>query len=286
MSKAYNTPSSVPEITFDIKNGGVAYGEATKAQGVGLPSFYIDGTEAPKMPDPLNMLEVDSTTRDMLTPNVVPSLREAKDPLSLYAVSMLEERVSHASSTPFFQGIDDSGEYAADPQVQLHAQNADKVSVPIMHHTLKNQGHSHQIGDVSNKDFQMLKEAIPNEYGDFPPLKTSIPVSYLEGCGACQFTMGAMYEFLSSTRTVRALLPAIKKSCSSCNSADEIIKCEALVENHGVAFYQDVLRQSSAFKWCPMLELCEINYFIPSPHVLPDTYTSIKADYDPDNQDF
>merc|ERR1712226_904084 len=61
---------------------------------------------------------------------------------------------------------------------------------------------------------------------------------------------------------------------------------QSLVENHGVAFYQDVLREASPFKWCPRLELCEINYFIPSPHVLPDTYLSIKHNYDPDNIEF
>ena len=80
-------------------------------------------------------------------------------------------------------------------------------------------------------------------------LKTTIPKEYLKGCGACQFTIGAMYEFLANARTIRALLPSVKKACSSCNSAEEIAKCEALVETHGVAFYQDVLRQASPYKW-------------------------------------
>jgi len=283
LSKAYTTPQAVPEITFDLGGGGATYGEATKAQGVGLPSFYIDGTEAPKLDDPINLLEFGSATRagaSVTTPSIKASLAETYDALSQYTVSLLE------TSAPFFAGIDASGEASEDPQMNMHAQTADKVNIPIMHHTLRKNKHSHSIGNVADKNFFMLKEAIPNNIGEYGPLKTTIPTAYLEGCGACQFTMGAMYEFLSSTRTVRALLPAIKKSCSSCNDAEEIGKCEALVENHGVAFYQDVLRQASGFKWCPMLELCEINYFIPSPHVLPDTYISIKSKYDPDNIDF
>lgn len=166
-----------------------------------------------------------------------------------------------------------------------------------MHQYMNNenngQGHQHSFESVTDKPLwsmndgsPFLKEAIPNDVGEYDPLSTTIPTSYLKGCGACQFTLGALYEFLSNSRTVRALLPAIKKSCRSCNSAEEITKCESLVENHGVSFYQDVLRQASPQVWCPRLELCEINYFIPSPHVLPDTYNDVKAKYDPDNIDF
>merc|ERR1712226_481099 len=287
LSKAYKTPTSVPEITFNLDQGSVAYDAVSKAQGVGLPSFYIDGTDAPKMADPLqSLLELDSkSVPASLIPTVAP-METANDELSRYTISVLETASQVRSRTPIFGGFDTTGDKQMDPEVQLHAQNQDDVNVPIMHNTLKNNEHAHTIGNVDNKDFFMLKEAIPDDTGNYPNLKTSIPTAYLEGCGACQFTMGAMYEFLSNARTVRALLPAIKKSCSSCNSAEEITKCEALVENHGVAFYQDVLREASPFKWCPRLELCEINYFIPSPHVLPDTYLSIKHNYDPDNIEF
>merc|ERR1712226_567786 len=225
---------------------------------------------------------VRADTQDVL----LEEMENANDELSRYTISVLETASQVRSRTPIFGGFDTTGDKQMDPEVQLHAQNQDDVNVPIMHNTLKNNEHAHTIGNVDNKDFFMLKEAIPDDTGNYPNLKTSIPTAYLEGCGACQFTMGAMYEFLSNARTVRALLPAIKKSCSSCNSAEEITKCEALVENHGVAFYQDVLRQASPYKWCPRLELCEINYFIPSPHVLPDTYLSIKHNYDPDNIEF
>jgi len=283
LSEAYKTPTSVPEITFDLgQGGGVEYADVPKQQGVGLPSFYIDGTDAPKFPDPLAMLQLELSTQ------VNASIDEAltPDPLTMYTQSLVELEESARPATGNFAGFDMTGDKAMDPEVQLHGQKADSVSVPLMHAKLTMDEHGHNIGNVKNKDFMLLKEAIPNDSGEYDPLQTTIPTSYLKGCGACQFTMGALYEFLSNSRTVRALLPAVKKSCQSCNSAEEITKCEELVENHGVAFYQDVLRQSSPMVWCPRLELCEINYFIPSPHVLPETYMSVKSQYDPDNIDF
>merc|ERR1712226_703232 len=209
LSKAYKTPTSVPEITFNLDQGSVAYDAVSKAQGVGLPSFYIDGTDAPKMADPLqSLLELDSkSVPASLIPTVAP-METANDELSRYTISVLETASQVRSRTPIFGGFDTTGDKQMDPEVQLHAQNQDDVNVPIMHNTLKNNEHAHTIGNVDNKDFFMLKEAIPDDTGNYPNLKTSIPTAYLEGCGACQFTMGAMYEFLSNARTVRALLPA------------------------------------------------------------------------------
>jgi hypothetical protein len=264
LAKAYKTPNSVPEITFDVNGGGVQYADVSKSQGVGLPSFYIDGNDAPRMPDPLALIELAVNASEPVIKSLIPSLAEAQDPLSKYTTSLLEVE----STTSGFGGFDTTN--PDDPEVQLHAQNAKDVSVPIMHAHLK-KNHGHTIADVEDKtQFNMLKDF------QLESLKTTIPKEYLKGCGACQFTIGAMYEFLANARTIRALLPAVKKACSSCNSAEEIAKCEALVETHGVAFYQDVLRQASPYKWCPRLDLCEINYFIPSPHVLPDTYASVK----------
>jgi len=67
----------------------------------------------------------------------------------------------------------------------------------------------------------------------------------------------------------------VKQACNNCNSPDEVQKCQDFVEMHGVAFYQDVLRQGMPSKWCPRLELCEMQYFLPSPFVLSDNYNKI-----------
>jgi len=148
-----------------------------------------------------------------------------------------------------------------DPKVMVNAQNSNKVNVPVMHADLK-----------KNLGMQLNKNAF-GFGGNHLPIETK----YLKGCAACQFTLGALFEFMSNPRTIRTLLPAVKQACNNCNSPDEIQKCQEFVEMHGVAFYQDVLRQGMPSKWCPRLELCEIQYFLPSPFVLSDSYSKIRA---------
>jgi len=148
-----------------------------------------------------------------------------------------------------------------DPKVQLNAQDEGSVNVPVMHEDLK-----------KNLGMQLNKNAFGFQ-GNHLPIETK----YLKGCAACQFTVGALFEFMSNPRTIRTLLPAVKQACDHCNSPDEVQKCEEFIEVHGVAFYQDVLRQGMPSKWCPRLELCEIQYFLPSPFVLSDAYNEIKA---------
>lgn len=147
-----------------------------------------------------------------------------------------------------------------DPHITVHAQDADKVHVPIMHATLKEQG-----ATTVQKTYNFQDKKLP------------IDDQWLKGCASCQFTIGGLFEFMSNPRTARTILPAVKKACTHCNSAEEVQKCQDFVEHHGVAFYQDVVRQGSPSKWCPRLELCEIQYFYPSPHVLPDSYEKIRA---------
>eukprot|EP00300_Choanocystis_sp_HF-7_P041102 c7735_g1_i1.p1 GENE.c7735_g1_i1~~c7735_g1_i1.p1 ORF type:complete len:509 (+),score=133.32 c7735_g1_i1:39-1565(+) len=148
----------------------------------------------------------------------------------------------------------------SDPQFTVHGQDAKHVNVPIMHADIK-----------ANKPFSPVQ----NTY-NFQENKLPIEMQFLKGCAACQFAIGAMFEFLNNPRTIRTLLPSVKHACHSCNNPDEVLKCENLVEMHGVSFYRDVVRQATAQKWCPRLELCEIQYFIPSPHVLSDHYARIK----------
>lgn len=148
----------------------------------------------------------------------------------------------------------------ADPQFTVHGQMKDQVNVPIMHADLR-----------ESKRFSPVEKTYK-----FQENKLPIETQFLKGCASCQFAIGALYEFLNNPRTIRTLLPTVKHACSSCNSPDEVSKCEELVERHGVAFYRDVVRQGTAQKWCPRLELCEIQYFIPSPHVLSETYGRIK----------
>eukprot|EP00298_Acanthocystis_sp_HF-20_P011348 c19348_g2_i1.p1 GENE.c19348_g2_i1~~c19348_g2_i1.p1 ORF type:complete len:517 (+),score=178.59 c19348_g2_i1:34-1551(+) len=146
-----------------------------------------------------------------------------------------------------------------DPRVVVNAQDDNKVNVPIMHADLAANGKTQ-----ASKTYAFQENHLP------------IAQTWLKGCAACQFTIGALYEFLSNPRTIRTILPVIKKSCENCNNADEVVKCQDFVENQGVAFYQDVIRQGQPSKWCPRLELCEIQYFYPSPHVLADTYQQVK----------
>jgi len=149
----------------------------------------------------------------------------------------------------------------SEPRVGIYAQDSSKVDVSSMHASLVNDGRV-QVA----KNYQFLGRALP------------ISDTYLKGCAGCQFTIGALFEFMSDPRTARTVLPAVKKACDNCNNAVEVEKCKEFVENHGVAFYQDVVRQGSPTKWCPRLGLCEIQYFYPSPHVLPDTYGRVREE--------
>lgn len=147
-----------------------------------------------------------------------------------------------------------------DPHVQLNAQDPKQVDVAIMHDSLKQNG-----GVNVQKNYGLQGNHLP------------IESKFLKGCAACQFTIGALFEFLSNPRTIRTILPTVKAACRNCNSPEEIAKCEDFVEIHGVAFYQDVIRQGMPSKWCPRLELCEIQYFYPSPFVLSDAYSKVEA---------
>jgi len=147
-----------------------------------------------------------------------------------------------------------------DPSVTINAQDSNKVNVEVMHADLTANG-----ATQASTNYAFQSNQLP------------IDPTWLKGCAACQFTIGSLYEFLSNPRTIRTILPVIKQACNNCNNADEIQKCQSFVENQGVAFYQDVIRQGQPSKWCPRLQLCEIQYFYPSPHVLADTYDTIKA---------
>lgn len=147
-----------------------------------------------------------------------------------------------------------------DPHVTLHAQAPEHIHVPIMHSDLK-QNIAHNIN--------------PNSYG-LQSNTVPQPENVMKACSACQFTIGALYEFLSAPRTIRTILPQVKNACAKCNSAEEIAKCQEFVETHGVAFYQDVVRQGMPSKWCPRIKLCEMQYFIPAPTVLSDNYAQLK----------
>lgn len=216
--RAHDTPTTAPEITFDLSDGGVSYRDVDKSTGAKLPKVFIDGTHA-------------------------------DDSIA----ALLETGASVSGS-----GIFDLSN-PTDPHVQLNAQNANDVNVPIMHDNLN------QNSGVTVEKKHLLQ-------GNHLPIETK----FLKGCAACQFTVGGLFEFMSNPRTIRTILPAIKEACKNCNSPDEVSKCEEFVEVHGVAFYQDVIRQGMPSKWCPRLELCEIQYFYPSPFVLTDTYHKVE----------
>lgn len=213
LQRPHDTPTTAPEITFDLSDGGVAYRDVERSTGDRLPKVFVDGPDA----STTSLLETESSDIfDVSNPN--------------------------------------------DPHVHLNAQSADQVNVPIMHHSLKE-----NLGMSINK-------ASYGFQGNHLPIETK----YLKGCAACQFTVGGLFEFMSNPRTMRSILPAVKESCKNCNSPQEIVKCEAFVEEHGVAFYQDVIRQGLPSKWCPRLELCEIQYFHPSPFVLSENYKRVE----------
>jgi hypothetical protein len=209
LQRPRDTPTTAPEITFDLSDGGVSYRDVDRSSGNRFPKVFIDGSGNNA---PASFLETEGNVFDVSNPQ--------------------------------------------DPQVNLNAQDAAKVNIPVMHYSLKE-----KLGSTVNKKAYGLQ-------GNHLPIETK----FLKGCAACQFTIGALFEFLSNPRTIRTILPTIKASCKNCNSPDEVVKCEEFIEIHGVAFYQDVLRQGMPSKWCPRLELCEIQYFYPSPFVLSDTY--------------
>lgn len=216
LQRAHDTPTTAPEITFDLSDGGVSYRDVDKSTGAKLPKVFIDGTHGD-----------DSVAALIQTDASVGGIFDVSNP--------------------------------NDPQVQLNAQNANDVNVPIMHYSLK------QNSGVSAEKKHVLQ-------ANHLPIESK----YLKGCAACQFTIGGLYEFLSNPRTIRTILPAVKEACKNCNSPEEVAKCQEFVEVHGVSFYTDVVSQGSPSKWCPKLELCEIQYHMPSPFVLTDTYHKIE----------
>jgi hypothetical protein len=211
LQRPHDTPTTDPEVTFNLDNGGVSYRDVDKSTGDDLPKLYIDGSR-----DDVSLLETSNNIFDVSNPD--------------------------------------------DPHVHLHAQEPDKVNIPVMHHDLK-----------ENSGMNVNKQSF-GFGGNHLPIETK----YLKGCAACQFTVGSLFEFMSSPRTIRAILPVIKDSCKNCNSPSEVAKCQEFVETQGVAFYQDVVRQGLPSKWCPRLELCEIQYFYPSPFVLSDNYKRVE----------
>jgi len=221
--EAHDTPTTDPEITFDLSSGGVSYRDVDKSTGAKLPKVYIDGTHSDD--SFATLLETGSTQAFLGATNTVIDRSDPKNPMA-----------------------------------NINAQDDRKINVPLMHDTLT------KANSGSNLDTNSF-----NLQGNHLPIENK----YLKGCAACQFTIGALFEFMSNPRTIRTILPAVKNACSACNSPDEVQKCQDL-ETQGVAFYQDVIRQGMPSKWCPRLELCEIQYFYPSPFVLSDSYHAIE----------
>jgi len=227
LQQAYNTPTTDPEVTFDLTSGGVSYRDVDKSLGSGLPKVYIDGTRAPA--DSMSFLEVEAKQQNQSAPSS--SIFDLSNP--------------------------------NDPHVSINAQNDANVDVAVMHQSLN--GQNSNVNQRVPTNFSMLGNHLP------------IETKYLKGCAACQFAVGALFEFMSNPRTIRTILPQVKAACNNCNSPDEVAKCQEFVEVQGVAFYQDVIRQGMPSKWCPRLELCEIQYFYPSPFVLNDAYHEVEA---------
>jgi hypothetical protein len=221
LQRPHDTPTTAPEITFDLSDGGVSYRDVEKSSGARLPKVYIDGSRAP--------VEQESFASLLQTGESSPGVFDLSNP--------------------------------DDPHVLLHAQDEKSVNVPIMHYNLK-----------QNSGMSINKQSFGLQAGNHLPIETK----YLKGCSACQFAIGALFEFMSNPRTIRTVLPAVKQACANCNNPEEIQKCQDFVETHGVAFYQDVIRQGMPSKWCPRIELCEIQYFHPSPFVLSETYSKVK----------
>jgi hypothetical protein len=223
LQKAFDTPNTAPEITFDLSAGDVSYRDVDKSTGEGLPKIFMDGTTRPASP-----LRNDAF------------------------VSLLQ---TESASQDIFDTTNPD-----DPQVTLNAQNARDVNVPVMHADLK-QTIPHRINP---KNYGLQANSLPQD------------IKSVKACAACQFAIGSLFEFLSNPRTIRTILPQVKKACGNCNNAEEVSKCEEFVENHGVSFYQDVVKQATPSKWCPKIKLCEMQYFIPAPTVLNDNYARIK----------
>jgi len=213
LQKAYDTPNTAPEITFDLSAGGVSYRDVDKSTGEGMPKIFMDGTTRPA--------EV---------------------------VSLLQTGITA-------QGIFDTTN-PDDPHVTLNAQTERNINVPVMHADMK-QNIPHK---VNPKNYGLQPNSLPQD------LKS------VKACAACQFAVGSLFEFLSNPRTIRTILPQVKKACGNCNSAEEVAKCEEFVEMHGVSFYQDVVKQATPSKWCPKIKLCEMQFFLPAPTVLNDNY--------------
>jgi len=218
LQQPHDTPTTAPEITFDLSQGGVSYRDVDRSTGARLPKVFIDGSRAPS--------------------DALPSFLETESQS---------------------QGIFDLSN-PQDPHVTINAQDEDLVHVPIMHQSLN----ANLKMPIDKKNYGLQGNHLP------------IETKFLKGCAACQFAVGGIFEFMSNPRTIRTLLPAVKQACNNCNNPEEVQKCQDFIEVHGVAFYQDVLRQGIPSKWCPRIELCEIQYFHPSPFVLSDTYNKVQ----------
>jgi len=225
LQKAFATPNTAPEITFDLSAGDVSYRDVDKASGEGLPKIFMDGTTRP-----------------------------ASELRSDAFVSLLE---TESKGNNIFDTTNPD-----DPHVTLNAQTEPNVNVPVMHADLT-QTIPHKINP---KNYGLQPNSLPQD------------IKLVKACAACQFAIGSLFEFLSNPRTMRTILPQIKKACGNCNSPEEVTKCEEFVEMHGVSFYQDVVKQATPSKWCPKIKLCEMQYFILAPTVLNDNYARIKDD--------